>query len=328
MIPMTTTRIAASRAALDRRSFVAGLSAAALAAPALAQTFPSQLVRIMVPFSAGSMTDILARSIAEKLQNRWGQNVIVENRGGVAGVIGAARANDGHTLMLTSNGHVVIRHVTPDAAVDPIGDFVGVTKVASMPSILIAPAEGPIDTVAKLVEAAKARPGQLNYASAGLGSSTGIAAELFRRITGTQMLLVPFRGMPESQTAVLRGDAAMAFTFFNVGGDLIQSGRLRALAVTGETRMPQLPNVPTFREAGLGDFTYDAWFGVLAPRGTAPATVQKAQADIASAIVEPDMTARFQPQGVNLASSTSAAFDAVIKADADRLGPLVRGAGG
>lgn len=310
---------------LDRRSFLLASTGAALAAPALAQSFPNQLTRFVVPFSAGSMTDILARSIAEKLRETWRQNIIVENRPGIPGATLAARATDGHTFMLTSNGHVVIRHVTPDAAIDPIGDFVGVTKVASMPSILVAPAEGPIDTLQKLVEAARARPGALNYASAGLGSSTGIAAELFRRVTGTQMQLVPFRGMPESQTAVLRGDAAMCFTFFNVGGDLIQAGRLRALAVTGETRMTQLPNVPTFREAGLADFAYDAWFGVLAAKDTPPATVAKAQADIAATLSAPDMLARFQPQGVNLVSSTSAAFDATMRADAERFGPLVRG---
>jgi tripartite-type tricarboxylate transporter receptor subunit TctC len=315
---------------IDRRALLgaaaAGATWLAAAAPARAQAYPGQMVKLVVPFSAGSMTDILARSLAEKLRETWNQQVIVENRPGIAGTGGVARsAPDGLTLMLTSNGHVVIRAVNREVTFDPVADFVGVTKVASMPSILIAPADGPIDTLAKLIEAAKTRPGALNYATAGLGSSTGIAAEVLRSVTGTSMVLVPYRGMPESQTAVLRGDAAMAFTFFNVGGDLIQAGRLRALAVTGESRMPQLPNVPTFREAGLPNFTYDAWFGILAPAGTPKAIIDKVNADVARALAAPDIKTRFEAQGVQLQGATSEAFNATIRADAERFGPLVRG---
>ena len=319
--------------ALDRRALLLGAGAFALAAPALigtaqAQAYPSSMVRLIVPFTAGSMTDILARSLAEKLREKWGQNVIVENRPGIAGTGGVARsAPDGLTLMLTSNGHAVIKSVNREITFDPVTDFVAIAKVASMPSILIAPPEGPVDSLAKLIAAAKAQPGALNYASAGLGSSTGIAAEVLRAATGLSMVLVPFRGMPESQTAVLRGDAAMAFTFFNVGGDLIQAGRLRALAVTGETRMAQLPNVPTFREAGLADFTYDAWFGVLGPAGMPKAIVDKVNADINAALMADDMKTRFTGQGVNLQGATPEAFAATLKADAERYGPLVRGQG-
>ena len=320
---------------IDRRTFlstaalsVASLSLSSGAASAQA-AYPNQMVRLIVPFTPGSMTDILARSLAEKLRETWGQQVIVENRPGIAGTGGVARsAPDGYTLMLTSNGHSVIRAVNRDATFDPVKDFVGIAKVASMPSILIAPAEGDIRTIKDLVEAAKARPGQLNYGSAGLGSSTGIAAEVFRQASGARMQLVPYRGMPESQTAVLRGDSAFAFTFFNVGGDLIQAGRLRALTVTGETRMPQLPNVPTFREAGLTDFTYDAWFGVMGPAGMPKPMVDKIAGDIAKALAAPDMRDRFTGQGVNLVTTTPAAFDAEIARDAERYGPLVRQAAG
>jgi tripartite-type tricarboxylate transporter receptor subunit TctC len=319
---------------LDRRALIIGASAASAGAILVpsstrAQAWPGQMVRLIVPFSAGSMTDILARSLAEKLREAWSQQVIVENRPGIAGTAGVARsAPDGLTLMLTSNGHVVIRAVNRDAAFDPVTDFAAVAKVASMPSIMVAPAEGDIRTVDDLVKAAKARPGQLNYASAGLGSSTGIAAEVFRQATGTRMQLVPYRGMPESQTSVLRGDSAFCFTFFNVGGDLIQAGRIRALAVTGDTRMTQLPNVPTFKEAGLVDFTYDAWFGVLAPAGVPKPLVDGVARDIRVALAAPDMRQRFEPQGVNLVTTTPEAFQAEIARDAERYGPLVRQAAG
>lgn len=319
---------------LDRRDVLIGAGttfAATLTGRtvARAQAWPGQTVRLIVPFSAGSMTDILARSLAEKLREAWNQQVIVENRPGIAGTGGVARsAPDGLTLMLTSNGHVVIRAVNREASFDPVTDFAAIAKVASMPSIMVAPAEGDIRTVDDLVRAAKARPGQLNYASAGLGSSTGIAAEVFRQATGTRMQLVPYRGMPESQTSVLRGDSAFCFTFFNVGGDLIQSGRIRALAVTGERRMPQLPDVPTFREAGLPDFTYDAWFGVLGPAGMPKPLVDRIARDIREALAAPDLRERFERQGVNLVTTTPEAFQAEMARDAATFGPLVRQAAG
>lgn len=226
---------------MNRREFFQAGTAAALAATfphaAVAQAFPNnRAVTIAVPFSGGSMTDILARTIGQKLSAKWGQTVIVENRPGIGGTAGIAKAPpDGYTLMLTSNGHTVIKAVNPGVTFDPIADFVAVTKVATTPSIMIVPKNSPARTLREFADLAKASGNGLNFASAGRGSATGIAAELLRSIVGARMNMVAFRGLPESNTAVLRGDAAFGFTFFSVGGDLIQNGDLRALAVTGNT---------------------------------------------------------------------------------------------
>jgi tripartite-type tricarboxylate transporter receptor subunit TctC len=225
--------------------------------------------------------------------------------------------------MLTSNGHTVIKAVNPSVSFDPVKDFVAITQVASTPSILIVPPDSPSKTLKDLIAAAKEKPGALNYSSAGLGSSTGIAAELFKKVTGTNFVHVPHRGLPESQTAVIRGDVAMAFTFFNVGGDLIQSGKVRALAVTGSKRLTQLPDVPTFAEAGLPEFTYDAWFGILGPSGTPKPIVEKVSKDVAAALQTPDMKARFDPQGAELVSSTPEKFAEVLRADTERYSALI-----
>jgi tripartite-type tricarboxylate transporter receptor subunit TctC len=315
---------------MDRRDFLRSvLAAAALAGagmPAWAQdaaTYPNRSVTLVVPFSAGSMTDILARSVADKLSAQWKQPVIVENRPGIAGTAGVAKApSDGYTLMLTSNGHTVLKAVNPNIAFDPVKDFVAVSQVASTPSILIVAPDAETKTLKELVDAAKAKPGALNYSSAGLGSSTGIAAELFKQVTGTNLVVVPHRGLPESQTSVMRGDVAMAFTFFNVGGDLIQGGKLKALAVTGPKRMSQLPDVPTFTEAGLPEFKYDSWFGIMAPAGTPKAIVDKVSRDVAVALQAPDMKARFDPQGAELVSSTPEKFSETLRGDTERYTPL------
>jgi tripartite-type tricarboxylate transporter receptor subunit TctC len=288
-----------------------------------AQSYPNQMVRIVVPFSAGSMTDILARAIAEKLAARWKQHVIVENRPGIAGTASVAKGPaDGYTLMLTSNGHTVISAMNRSLNFDPLNDFVGVTQVASIPSILVVPPDAPTRTLKDLVETTRAKPGALNYSSAGLGSATNIAAEVLRQAARLEMVHVPYKGMPESQTAIIRGDSAMGFTFFNVGGDLIQAGKIKALAVAGTKRMAQLPDVPTFAEAGLPDYTYDAWFGILVPAATPKSIVAKIGKDIAEIIQEPDMKARFEPQGVDLVASAPGTFDAVVRSDAERFGKL------
>jgi tripartite-type tricarboxylate transporter receptor subunit TctC len=313
---------------MDRRQFMIGSGVAAATAitgrGAFAQTYPSALVRIVVPFSGGSMTDILARAVAEKLATKWRQQVIVENRPGIAGVSSIAKGpTDGSQIMLTSNGHSVVGVVNKSLGFDPVKDFATISRVATTTVILIVPPDAPFKTLAEFIAAAKAKPDGLSYSSAGVGSSTGIAAELFKSLSGTKMVLVPHRGQPESQVSVMRGDTSMAFTFFNVGGDLIQSGKLRALAVTGKARLPQLPDVPTFAEAGLPEFNYDSWFGLLAAAAVPKPIVSQIARDLAEALGDPALIKQFGAQGVEIASSTPEAFESELRSDAKRYGRLV-----
>lgn len=309
------------------------LNLALSAAPAFSQTavdasgpFPNQTVKIIVPFSAGSVTDLLARALTDRLGERWRQSVVVENRPGIAGTGVAAKSTpDGHNLMLTSNGHTIAGLVNKNLPFDPVADFVGVIQIASMPTIMIVPPEMPVQSLSDFIAYVKERPKQLNFASSGLASTAFIGAELFRQTAKLEMSHVPYRGSPEAQTAVMRNDVQMFFTLWNVGSDLIQAGKVRALAVTTPKRLATLADVPTFAEAGLPEFSYDAWFGILAPAGTPPEIVKKINADIAAVIDLPEVQQRLALQGVLFKPNNAEQFNAVLADDARRYKRLFAG---
>jgi tripartite-type tricarboxylate transporter receptor subunit TctC len=310
---------------INRRQALAG-AAAVLAAPAVHTqgVFPNQLVRFTIPFSAGSSTDIMGRLIAQALTLRWNQQVIVENKPGPAGTGSIATSpNDGYNILLTSNGHTVLKAVSSAITFDPVTSFSPVGRVCIAPTFLIAPPNSPFSTVSDLIAYAKANPGKLNYGTAGIGSATGIGTELIKKIAGLDILMVPFRGMPESQTSVMRGDTAMAFSFYNVSGELIKAGQLKALAVTGEKRMPLLPNVPTFAEAGLPQFKYDAWFGCLVAAGTPDPIVAEINKALNAVLAQPDVISKLEAQGLIISSSTPEEFGDEIKANVAAYGPLM-----
>jgi tripartite-type tricarboxylate transporter receptor subunit TctC len=301
------------------------LAAIQLPAPVRAETpaWPNQIVRIIVPFTPGSQTDILGRAYAEKLASLWKRDVIVENKPGLAGTASAAKAApDGYTLLLVSNGHAMIESLNSNLTFDPVKDFVGVTKLAVIPGILVVNPESGPRTFKELVASAEAKPGVLNYASAGLGSASSIGVELIKAQIGINLVHVPYRGLPEAHTSIIRNDALVFMTFYGAGGDLIQAGRLRPVAVTSAHRLAQLPDVPTLQEEGLAGFDYDAWFGLLAPAGTPRPVIEAVNRAVAEASKAPDHIARFNNLGIELATSTPEEFDAVVKSDTERFTKL------
>jgi tripartite-type tricarboxylate transporter receptor subunit TctC len=291
-------------------AFAASLIAAA---PSSAQNFPNQRVTIVVPFGAGSVTDIMARIIADEASKRWGQQVLVENRPGLAGTVGVAKAApDGYTLMLTSNGHTVAGLVNKNLPFDPVKDFHGITRVSSAPLYLIINPEVPAKDLKELIALAKAKPGTLNFSSPGLASTTFIAGARFRQAAGIDIVHVPFKSAPDAVTAVVRGDAQMYFAPVNLSKEMAEAGKVRAIASATAQRIPEMPNVPTFKEAGL-DYVYDSWFGLMVPAGVPRDVVAKLNKDIVAILQSPEVKDKLAKQFVIGVTDTPEQFDKIIK---------------
>jgi tripartite-type tricarboxylate transporter receptor subunit TctC len=304
------------------------IAALALSATALAQgDYPNQRVTIIVPFGAGSVTDLMARIVADDLAKRWNQPVIVENRPGLAGTVAAAKAPpDGYTLMLTSNGHTVAALVNKNLPFDPIKDFAGITRVCSSPLMLITPPDLPARTVKDLLALAKEKPGKLNFSSAGLASTTFIAGALFRKASGVNIVHVPYKGAPEAVTAVMRGDAQMYFVPVNLAKELVEGGKVNALAAATEHRLEELPNVPTFTEAGL-PFVYDSWFGLMTQAAVPRGIVDKINKDVTDTLKSPETVAKLKAQFVLPVSDTPQQFDEIIRRESANLAEVFKEAG-
>ena len=314
------------------RSGLLGMAVVLLASVGVSaqpQPYPNQVVRIVVPFSAGSATDTLARALAEKLSATWGQQAVVENRPGLAGTTAAAKSTpDGYTLMLTSNGHTVAGAVNSNLSFDPVKDFSGITQVATVPLVLIVNPDVPAKNLQELIEYAKSKPGQLNFASPGLGSTTFIAGALFKDASKLDVVHVPYKGAPESVTSVIRGDSHFYFNPANVSMELMESGKVRAIAVATARRIPTMPNVPTMDEAGLKGFSYDSWFGLMAPAGTPQAIIDKVNKDVIAALQDKALQERLAKQGgITVVTNTPAQFDDIIKNDVARYTQIFKAIG-
>jgi tripartite-type tricarboxylate transporter receptor subunit TctC len=308
------------------RAFAAALLSATSVTSASAQSgpaFPNQMVRIIVPFSAGSMSDIFAREIADKLNRKWNQTVIVENRLGVPGTAATAKAPaDGYTMMLTSNGHAILNSIAANLSFDAVKDFEGVSLIAKLPVLVVVPNTLPANSLKEFAALAKSKPDELSYASAGLGSTSNIAAEHFIRAQGIKMLHVPYKGAPDAYTSIVRGDTQAFFTPPGVGEDLILSGKVKALAVSGPARLPKFPDVPTFAEAGLSEAAYEAWFGLLVPTGVPREVLAKLSKDVGEVVTTPEMTSRMAQQGVTASTSSPAELSDLLRNDAVRYGGM------
>jgi tripartite-type tricarboxylate transporter receptor subunit TctC len=281
-------------------------------AAASAQTYPTQRITVVVPFGAGSVTDILARIFAEEMRKRWDQQVVVENRPGLAGTAAVAKAApDGYTLMVTSNGHTVSALVSKNIAFDPVKDFSGITRLGSVPLYLIVNPGGQAKNLKELIALAKEKPGKLNFSSPGLASTTFIAGALFRKAAGVDIVHVPYKSAPDAVTAVVRGDSDMYFAPVNLSKEMAEAGKVVAIAAATAQRLPEMQHVPTFNEEGLL-FVYDSWFGLLAPAGVPRPVLDKISKEWAAALKTPEMQARLKSQFVLGASDTPGAFDKII----------------
>jgi tripartite-type tricarboxylate transporter receptor subunit TctC len=309
----------------------AGIALAGLLATtglASAQNYPTQTVRIVVPFSAGSITDGLARILADKLQEMWKQQVIVENRPGLPGTTSVAKAApDGYTLMLTSNGHTIAGVINKSIQFDPVKDFAGISRVASVPLVAIVPPNLEANDLKGFIELAKQKPGQMNFSSAGVASTSFLSAQIFKQDAKIDIQHVPYRGAPEAVRAVLQGDAHIYFAPIPSAQELGDTKKVKVLAINSAQRVPQLPNVPTVAEAAVPGYKYESWFGVMAPAGTPQPIRAKVSQDIATVLKMPDVADKLTKQGSIPAPTSPQEFDAMIKGDVERYGKILRDAG-
>jgi tripartite-type tricarboxylate transporter receptor subunit TctC len=310
---------------------ILGLAAAtfvAATASAIAQDYPNQRVTIIVPFSAGSISDGFARILVNKLGEMWKQQVIVENRPGLPGTAAVAKStSDGSTLMLSSNGHTIASAVDKSPQFDPVKDFAGISLVGSVPLVVIVPPDLPVKNVRDFIALAKEKPGTLNFSSAGVASTTYLSTEIFKQNAKIDIQHIPYRGAPEAAAAVIRGETQLFMATIPFAQELVAGNKVRAIAINSAKRVPQLPAVPTIAESGLPDYKYDSWFGMMAPAGAPKAILNKVSQDIAKVMQMPDVSARLNAQGSVPTASTPDEFDVVIKSDTERYAKILKDAG-
>ena len=308
------------------------LIVAALAfAPAFAQQFPSKPVRIVSPFAPGGGNDVISRAIAAKLTETLKQQVIVENRAGANGIVGtevAARAApDGHTIVLIPSGHTVNASLYKKLPYDSIRDFSPITLVGSSPLLLVVHPTLPAKSVKELVAFARARPGELTYSSAGIGSSGHLAGALFETLTGTKMVHVPYRGNALALSDLIGGQVFLTFaTTASVMGH-VKAGRLRALASTGAKRASTLPNLPTVVESGVPGFETGLWYAFVGPAGIPSDIVQRLNAQITAAINAPEVRGRLTASGVDPQPTTPEELGHLMASEVKRWAGVIKRAG-
>ena len=314
--------------------FIFHLSIALFAASAMAAdaSYPERAMRVVVPMAPGGSIDILARPLAEEMTRILGAPVIIDNRGGAGGNIGgdmvAKAPADGYTLLLTTSGLVVAnKSLYKEMPFDPQTDLAPVSIVAAFPNVLVVNPQSPYHSVQDIVATAQREPGKLSFASGGMGSSNHLAGELFKSLKDIDLVHVPFRGGGPAIVSVMAGDVTMAFATLPSVAAQIESGKLRALAVTSSTRAPSLPQVPTMIEAGVEGFDTSVWIGALAPRGTSAAVVDKLHKAIVQALASPEMKARLLAQGYAPVGSTPEEMAATVKHEATQWARVIKEAG-
>ncbi len=298
--------------------------------PATISAFPTKPVRILVGFTPGGGPDIIARVLGQKLTEAWKQPVTVENRAGAGGNIAAQALTqapaDGYTLLSVTPAHAVSPAIQAKLPYDAVKDFAGITITATGPALLIVAPDLGVKNVAELIALAKAKPGQLNFSSAGSGSGSHFAAELFRIQSGINVVHVPFKGIPEALADTMAGRVHFFFSPYASAINLVKEGRARAIAVTGDKRMADQPDLPTVSESGLAGYKWIFWYGLLAPAKTPKPLLQQISADVARALKEPDVRQRFLQLGIEPAPSSGEEFEKLITDEIANFGRIARAA--
>ncbi len=312
------------------RLLLAGVMFVFVGVAAAQQAYPSKPIRFIVPFPPGGSTDPLARLVGQKLSDKWGQAVIVDNRPGGNTIIGTEALvkspPDGYTILLVTRDLVLLPHLVSYLPYDPIKDFTAVATLAKAQFILVLHPSVPANNLQEFIALAKSKPGQLNYASSGLGNATHLAAELFQSMTGVKLQHIPYKGGAAALTDLLGGRVQLWFPNTVGISAHINSGKLKGIAVTGDKRFASMPQVPTFDEAGLRGFEMAGWFGILAPAGTAKEIVDKISKEVALVLAMPDVSEKLESQGSQTFTSTPEQFAALLKSELARYGKIIKSA--
>jgi len=297
-------------------------------APASAQPYPSSLVRIVVPFTAGGGLDAHARLMAQKLAEDFQQPVIVENRAGGGGFVGTdfvAKAKpDGYTLLMTSNGHAIARALYQKLPFDPIGDFAPITQTIDSTLVLVVGPKVPATSLTDFVSLAKAKPGTLNYGSSGIADPLALTMELFKITAAIDVMHIPYRGQAQSANGIMAGEVDVGVLSLSTNLPNVQAGNMRALAVTGAARSAAAPNIPTVAESGYPGFESTSWLGLFAPAGTPKDVVARIQKAVAKVVTMPDVQERLKALGQEPVASTPEAFEAKLKADVAKFSMIAK----
>lgn len=314
------------------RAAVAAATFAALAAPAFAQGYPDKVVKIVVAFTPGGPTDVVARMVAQKLSAKWGQQVIVENKPGAAGVIGseyvAKAPADGYTLLMATAGNLTVnQHLYKHLKFDPVKDFTPIAQTAGVDFVLVTQANSPFKNVKDVIAAAKAKPDAITSATSGNGGAPHLAAALFEDAAKVDLSLVPYKGTADAVNAVLAGETQLDFDAASQVVPQIKGGKLKPLAVLGTKRSALLPDVPTMAEAGLPSYKFSNWFGLVGPAHMPKAVTDKLQKDVAEVLKDSEILARYQILGLQAPTAvTPAAFTKLIQADSDKWAATIQSA--
>jgi tripartite-type tricarboxylate transporter receptor subunit TctC len=308
------------------------LSAWLPAGQAAAQSYPTQPVRILVGFTAGTAPDIVARVLADKVAASWGRPVLVENVGGAGGNIACGRiahsVPDGHALVMCGNGSLVIApSLYSKLAYDPVKDFVPITQVFVAANILVVHPDVPVSSIPELVALAKAEPGKLTYAHTGIGSSQHLAGELFKYMAHVDISPVAYRGTTAVLPDLLAGRLSMSFSNISNVLPLVREGKLRAFAVTSRKRSPQIPDLPTMEELGFPGYEATAWFGLQAPAGTPKPIVDRLYKETTAVMAQPDVKQKLESLGLQLVGNTPSEFAGLIKTETEGWAKVIKAAG-